>query len=96
LLHRSISQGDLAEASILCTLVQLLEKIWAGGGEMDLAELNTASGVIQRLIASSQQIAELRQRFHEIAPTIGGGERNRDNGLPEPIIEQLEERLKLL
>jgi hypothetical protein len=84
------------EASILCALGQLLEKIWEGDGEAGLAELNTVSAVLQRLLSSIQQAGELRQRMGNGSLCRDLGSLPEGDGLPAALIGQLEERLRLL
>ncbi|MDR3316811.1 MAG: hypothetical protein LBS68_01905 [Puniceicoccales bacterium] len=83
---------DLLEASIVCALVQLLDRIYREDGEIDLADLNTASGVIQRLLGSIQQVTELRMRARDLATEST----ERGAGFSEEIRLRIEERLKLL
>jgi hypothetical protein len=81
----------MAEASIACVLGSLLER--SGNCDaMDLSELNALAAIIQRLLAGSQQIADLRRREEgPVAAECGCA-----GGLSEDALAQIEERLRLL
>ena len=87
----SDSPAELAEASIACTFGHLLDKIWNFAGEM--GELNGIATVLQRLIASYQQLDELRRR-----PDIRGQSSTTGEGgdISEAALLRMEERLRLL
>ncbi|MDR1456453.1 MAG: hypothetical protein LBI34_00095 [Puniceicoccales bacterium] len=95
--HRSIrtrkkapdtSHSDLADASIGQMLSGLLDKIFV---TQDLSELNTIATIMQRLLASSQQVLTLRGQLKD-----GVGVDCPREGLNMSTIRQLEKQLKLL
>jgi hypothetical protein len=92
ILERTCPLDDLAEASLACALGCLLEQVGRWDGGTDLGALNTATAVLHRLIASCQQVEELRRRLEPLPAADGCP----DGGISEPALRQLEERLQLL
>ncbi|MDR2677772.1 MAG: hypothetical protein LBB26_04425 [Puniceicoccales bacterium] len=84
-----ISHSDLAEASIGQMLNSLLEKVFS---TQDLSELNTIATILQRLIATRQQVFSLRGQLQEGA----GTDSSRGDGLDTHTVRELERQLKLL
>jgi hypothetical protein len=83
------SHSDLADASISQMLSDLLDKIFV---TQDLSELNTIAAILQKLLASSQQVLVMRDQQGSGTDVAS---RVRD-GLDMPAVRQLERQLKLL
>jgi hypothetical protein len=84
------SHSDLADASIGQMLNSLLEKVFA---TQDLSELNTIATILQRLIASSQQVLSLRGQIQEAGTAADSSP---EKGLDRSVVRQLERQLGLL
>jgi hypothetical protein len=84
------STNDLLEAMIICTAGQLFEHVWEMETEISMTELCTIIGAIQKLLGSSQHIAEMREnsaanRCSELS-----------HGLSPEDLRHIEEQLRLL
>jgi hypothetical protein len=81
--------AELAEASVVCALGHLVEQIWNFEGAV--GELSGIATVLQRLIASYQQLDELHRRSDGRTSPVA-----EEGGMAESALLRIEERLRLL
>jgi hypothetical protein len=85
-----ISHSDLVDASIGQMLNSLLEIVPM---TQDLPDLNTIATILQRLVATSQQVHALRGQLGE---GTGANRPQEGDGLDTTTVRKLERQLKLL
>ncbi|MDR2577165.1 MAG: hypothetical protein LBC42_03950, partial [Puniceicoccales bacterium] len=86
-LEWSPSPGELVEASIVCALHHLFEHIWQQEDSIDLSALGAMAGIIQKLLGSSQQAAEMRENAEEKCAMEGTS-----RGFSAEILRHIEEQ----
>jgi hypothetical protein len=92
----SVFQEDLACDSIGHMLQALNSKVTADTSQVDLVEINTISGILQRLLSSSQQIVALHKIREDCKQDAGAANSDAQAGLDSVAIQNLERQLDLL
>lgn len=88
-LEKYSNQGRLAEAAVSVAWELLFDYFTKNASKgLELSELNTLAGVIQKLASGEGTAKTISQKL--------GDSKNQDSGLSEDGVRQIEEMLKLL